>query len=278
VYGQVPWDGSYPWRENGVTVKMANGDVVTASIHPNVNDPAQAGQLTHTYDDHALTCWSYHRDLAGVSGKCRSAYVCNHKDGPHPAANQDKAKIAISTTQDFAKLSGTLNAASVYDLLSYGDNGKCDESWKSTGGGCSIQFRCHGNLPGLTKAMKDTLKRLPDTAEIVKHETVTGELWDPCNKMSAALECIGGYWEKKKHWTRLPQTMSIDVANAEGADVGALEYKIDCSGGPQCDVCKGAKFGAGFVTFVAGIFSPVLGGLSGAINQEITGQCLVGGC
>jgi hypothetical protein len=29
---------------------------------------------------------------------------------------------------------------------------------------------------------------------------------------------------------------------------------------------------------VAGIFSPVLGGLSGAINQEITGQCLVGGC
>jgi hypothetical protein len=92
------------------------------------------------------------------------------------------------------------------------------------------------------------------------------------------LECIGGYWEKKEHWTWLPQTMSVDVANAEGADVGALEYKIDCSGGPQCDVCKGAKFGAGFVTFVAGVFSPVLGGLSGAINQEITGQCLVGGC
>jgi len=30
----------------------------------------------------------------------------------------------------------------------------------------------------------------------------------------------------------MPKTMSIDVSNAEGADVGALEYEIDCSGGP----------------------------------------------
>jgi hypothetical protein len=276
IYGQVPWDGSYPWRENGVTATIGNGDVITASIHPNVNDPDRAGQLTHTYDAHALTCWSYHKNLLGAAGKCRSAYVCNHKDGPHPA-NRDKTKIAISTTKDFAKLSGNLNAADVYGLLSYGDDGSCDESWKSTGGGCNIRFFCHGNLPGLTKTMGDTLKGVADNAELVKHETTkTKQVWDPCK--SGKDTCIGGWIYEDEDWTWLPQTLSIDVSNKEGADVGALRYEIDCSGGPQCDVCKAAKFGAGFITFVAGAFSPVLGVVTGMLDQEITAVCLTNGC
>jgi len=275
VYGKVPWDGSHAWRETGVTAKMANGDVVTVSIHPNVNDPAQAGQLTHTYDDHSLTCWSYHRDLPGVSGKCRSAYVCNHKDGPHPG-NRDKIKIAISTTKDFAKLEGHFEAADVYDLLSYGDNGKCDESWKSIGGGCRIWFRCHGNQDGLTKAMKYTLKGLADKAELVKHETITEGIWDPCK--SGKDTCIGGWRHEDKDWTWLPKTMSMNVQNAEGSGVSDLEYEIDCSGGPQCDVCEGAKFGAGLIAFVAGVFSRVLEAATGLLNQQITAGCFADGC
>lgn len=277
IYGQVPWDGSYPWRESGVTAKIANGDVITVSIYPNVNDPARAGQLMHTYDDNALTCWSYHSDLLGVSGKCRSAYVCNHKDGPHPA-NRDKTKIAISTTKDFAKLSGTIDAAKVYDLMSYGDSDSCDESCKSTGGGCNIRFLCHGNRDGLTKAMKDTLKGLADKTELVKHETIEEEFWDPCKKLSASLECIGGYFYKNEYWTWMPKTMSIDVSNADGADVGALRYEIDCSGGPQCDLCKGARFGANFVSFVAGVFSPVVGATVELLSQSISGPCIASGC
>ena len=275
IYGQVPWDGSYPWRESGVTATIANGDVITVSIHPNVNDPARAGQLTHMYDDNALTCWSYHKDLLSVSGKCRSAYVCNHKDGPHPA-NRDRTKIALSTTQDFAKLSGKIDAASVYDLMSYGDSGSCDESWKSTGGGCNIRFMCHGNRDGLTKAMKDTLKGLADKAEIVKHETTTEEIYDPCKTGKDI--CIGGWRRQDKDWTWMPKTMSIDVSNAEGADVGALRYEIDCSGGPQCDVCKGAKLGAGFASFMAGLFSPVVGATAELLSQSISATCVATGC
>jgi len=185
MYIRVPWDGSYPWRENGVTATLNNGDVMTVSIHPNVNDPDRAGQLTHKYDGHALICWSYHKDLLGMSGKCRSAYICNHKDGAHPA-KRDKTKIALSTTKDFAKLSGYTDAAKVYGLLSYGDDGSCDESWKSTDGGCRIRFFCHGNLKGLTKAMGNTLKGLVDKVVIVKHETITEQFWNACEHMTPA--------------------------------------------------------------------------------------------
>jgi len=72
--------------------------------------------------------------------------------------------------------------------------------------------------------------------------------------------------------------MSIDVSNAEGADVGALEYEIDCSGGPQCDVCKGARFGAGFLSFVAGVFCPVVGASVELLSQSISANCIAAGC
>jgi hypothetical protein len=276
LYGRVPWDGSYPWRENGVTATLNNGDVVTVSIHPNVNDPDRAGQLTHKYDGHALTCWSYHKDLLGVTGKCRSAYVCNHKDGAHPA-NRDKTKIALSTTKDFAKLYGNINAADVYAQLSYGDDGSCDESWKNAGGGCKIRFICHGNLKGITPAMDKMLQQVAKDAELVKHETTpTKQVWDPC--MSGKDNCIGGWRYEDEDWTWLPQTMSIDVSNKEGADVGALRYEIDCSGGPQCDVCKKAKFGLGFLSFMANVFSPVVGAGAELLVQTASATCLLNGC
>ena len=47
--------------------------------------------------------------------------------------------------------------------------------------------------------MKDTLKGLADEAELVKHETIKEEFWDPCKKLSAAGECVGGYFYKDKY-------------------------------------------------------------------------------
>jgi hypothetical protein len=255
--GQVTWDGSYPWRESGVTFTMDNGDVMTATIHPNVNDPNRAGSLTHTYDDHPLTCWSYHKDLP----RCRAAYICNHKDDAHPA-NRDRVKIALSTTKDFAKLSGNVNPADVYGKVSYSDDGKCDESWKDT--------------PGTTPALAATLKGLADNVDIVKHEHTVERVWDPCK--SGRDTCIGGWVTVESDWTWIPQTMSIDISNAGGADVGAMEYETDCSAGPQCDVCNQAKFGAGFAAFVAGLVAPALGVVVGAVSQGVSGTCLARGC
>jgi hypothetical protein len=126
--------------------------------------------------------------------------------------------------------------------------------------------------------MKGTLQELANNGDLVKHETITEEFWDPCKKMNAAMECVGGYFYKDKDWTWLPKTMSIDVSKSDGADVGSLEYEIDCSGGPQCDVCRGAKFGTGFLSFVAKLFSPVVGTAADVLLQGTSATCLAEGC
>ncbi|KAF1969087.1 hypothetical protein BU23DRAFT_571818 [Bimuria novae-zelandiae CBS 107.79] len=205
--GDVNWDSSYPWRENSVTFTLTNGDVITTTIHPSVSDPGRAGSLTHTYDPgNSLTSISH---------------------GVHPA-NRDRIKIALSTTKDFAELSGNINPVDVFNQLSYGDNRKCDEWWKDIPGGQQIKFRCHGN--------------------------------------------------KQVDWTWVPQTLSIDVSNADDADQGELSYGIDCSAAPQCDVRKKANFGAEVAVFVGGVFSPVAGIAAGLVAQGVTGACLAVGC
>ncbi|RDW59200.1 hypothetical protein BP5796_12124 [Coleophoma crateriformis] len=271
--GAVKGDGSYPWRESGVNFKMMNGDEISVTIHPSVNDPAQAGSLTHSFDGHPLTCWAYHR---AFGGNCRTAYVCNHKDGPHPAA-RDQMSIKLSTTKDFAKLKGDIDVADVYGKMSYGDNGECDQSWTDIPGGCTIKFRCHGNKKGTTPAMAKTLKGLAtEFPNMVKHEKLNEPKWDPCK--SGRDTCVGGWVENWVDYTWVPQTLSIDVSDANDADQGALDYEIDCSHSPQCDVCKGLKFGTGFAAWVAGMFGPELGIPAAAIAQGVSGVCTAEGC
>lgn len=269
----VAWDGSYPWRESGVKFKLMGGDV-SVTIHPAVVDPARAGSLTYSSGGNSLTCWSYHKE---IPGDCRIAYVCNHKDGAHPAA-RDQISVKFSTTKDFAKLKGNINPADVYSKISYSDDGKCDESWTDIPGGCKIKFRCHGNKKGTTPAMANALKNiatgLPD---MIKHEKINDhDTWDPCK--TGRDTCVGGYVDHWVDYTFVPQTLSIDVADANSADQGELEYEIDCSTSPQCDVCKGLKFGTAFAGYIAGIFGPEFGIPANAIAQGVSGACLAKGC
>jgi hypothetical protein len=266
--------GSYPWRESGVSFTMSNGDAVSVTIHPNVNDPNHAGSMTHSYDDHPLACWSYHKALRTT---CKVAYVCNHKDGPHPAA-RDKVSVAISTTKDFAKFKGNIDPAEVFKSVSYGDNGKCDESWKDAPGGCKIKYRCHGNKKQTTPAMVDALKKIgKDYKDLVKHDTETERIWDPCK--TGRDTCVGGWVDgPKTDITWIPQTLSIDVADAEGDDQGSLDYEIDCSSGPQCDVCNNMKAGAGLISMLAGVFGPAFGIPAQIMDQTIKFSCLAQGC
>lgn len=93
----VPWDGSYPWRNSGVTQTLPNGDKWSVYINNGVGDPNLAGFATHTYDSVTLTCWSRH--LNGLftladGKKCSMAYICNHQPmtpgpvpGPAPGPN-----------------------------------------------------------------------------------------------------------------------------------------------------------------------------------------------
>jgi hypothetical protein len=77
----VPWDGSYPWRLEGVTRTLPNGDTWSVYIYPSVKDPGAAGVATHTYDPNMLICWSRHLDglfTLADGKKCSMAYICNH--------------------------------------------------------------------------------------------------------------------------------------------------------------------------------------------------------
>lgn len=231
--------------------------------------------MTHSYDSNVLTCWSYHRRF----GSCQTSYVCNHKDGPHPA-NRDKIDIKVSTNKDFAKLKGNINPADVFDKIEAGDNGQCDETRKSIPGGCTIRTKCSSvsAKPGLTAAMVNTLKQIPNNLpELVKHEKINERVWDPCK--SGRDTCIGGWVSNWVEYTWVPLSLSIDVDGYGGKSwVGHLDYEISCENSPQCDVCKGVTFGAGFAAFVAGIFSPALGIATGAIAQGVTGACSAQGC
>lgn len=188
--------GSYSWRESRVSFTMSNGDAVSVTIHPNVNDPHRVGSMTHSYDGHTLTCWSYHKAL---SNTCKVTYVCNHKDDPHPAA-RDKISVAISTTKDFAKFDfakfdGNIDPAKAFESISYGDNGKCNESWNDAPGGCKIKYRCHGSKKQTTPAMVEALKEIgQDHKDMVKHDTETERKWDPVQDRKRYLRRRLGYY------------------------------------------------------------------------------------
>ncbi|KAL6706042.1 hypothetical protein ACN47E_006144 [Coniothyrium glycines] len=87
----VPWDGSYPWRIDGVSQTLPNGDRWTVVINNEAGDPNFAGLAWHTYDSVVLTCWSRHLDglfTLADGKKCSMAYICNHQpapSGPSPA-------------------------------------------------------------------------------------------------------------------------------------------------------------------------------------------------
>ncbi|USP81303.1 hypothetical protein yc1106_08577 [Curvularia clavata] len=265
-------DGAYPWREEGTTFKLLTTDI-TVTIHPAVNDPSPAGLLTRSEFGDKWNCFAYHKT---IPGECRITYVCNKKDHPHPAA-RDKIAVKFSITKDFAKLSGNINPADVYGKIHYGDNGMCDESWTEVPGGCKIKFRCHGNKKGTTPAMAKALKDIGNGfPDMIKHENVNERTWDPCK--SGRDTCIGGYVDKYVDYTWVPQTLSIVVSDANDADQGELSYEMDCSSGPQCDMCTSMKWGANFAAWVAGVIAPELGFAGNLLAQSVSGSCLANGC
>ncbi|KAF2260880.1 hypothetical protein CC78DRAFT_584257 [Lojkania enalia] len=250
---------------------MNNGDKVSVTIHPSVNDPGRAGSLTHTYSQHALTCWSYHKTLIE---KCHASYVCNHKDGTHPAS-RDKVTISVSTNKDFAKLKGKINPKDVYGKIQYSNSGMCDESWTEIPGSCMIKFKCHGNKKNTTPAMAAGLKTIGE--KVVKHETVKENTkLDPCK--SGKDICIPGWISEDVNYTWLPQTLTISVSDANSADQGELSYEIDCSHGPQCDICKAMKAGLGLGAALASVMAPSLGQTANVLAQSINIKCAIAGC
>lgn len=110
MMADVPWDGSYPWRTTGTSVKMPNADIFTVTIDPAIPDydaknTRLAGKASHTYDEHDLDCYASHqRDVYTLDDgtKCSSAYICNHimtEDPPKkdPPKSIRKTEVSFSS-------------------------------------------------------------------------------------------------------------------------------------------------------------------------------------
>ena len=120
----VPWDGSYPWRTTGVSSKMPNGDVFTVIIDPAIpdydaNNTRLAGKASHTYDEHNLDCYAYHKrdvytDNDGT--KCSSAYICNHYMTEEPP-KVDPPKSIRYTNVSFSSMTVDVEQELESDIL-----------------------------------------------------------------------------------------------------------------------------------------------------------------
>lgn len=289
----IPWDGSYPWRLSTVETNFPNGDHFKVWIDPVYKDPQVAGFAWHSYDFHALNCFSYHKQFLHQLPKgpwCSSAYVCNHKSSPvpnpAPAPPPEKPNpytVSISTNQDFATLDGNLNTDDVIGKVNYTSAGTCDESVlpvSSGGRSCTIKFRCHGNIPdkttpALVSGLKQTIKA------IALHQTLHDKkTWNPCK--TGRDTCIGGWDFSDREVTKMPLTMSVYLQDGDHDDQGELSYTMDCSNTPECDACKGLKNGSGIAALIASVMvtalAPVAGAAAGGIGVLVNLGCTAAGC
>jgi hypothetical protein len=163
LYMPVPWDGSYPWRSDGVSSKATNGDTFTAYIDGTVPDWKEshniAGRAKHTYDGNWFACWGDHghRFITIDSGatNCFTTYICAHEDN----VPKTPTRLSFYTSKDRVQLRGHWTADQLFGNVPFGgtDNAYCkkDQTVDLSGSDCKISYEC-GPLNGdaLAKSRK----------------------------------------------------------------------------------------------------------------------------
>jgi hypothetical protein len=178
MIANVPWDGSYPWRREGVATTFPNGDTFQVWINPDIKDWAEsksyAGDAKHTYGNE-FKCWAEHGRPAFqlADGKtCTSAYICWHMQDtppppppPPPSDLKLKTDYAMSKADVNVRVQGT-NAEleawqpqNAFSHINEDDEGiQCKGASYSIGSDCSLRFDdCFFSARGQVDAMKRTL-------------------------------------------------------------------------------------------------------------------------
>jgi len=180
---EVPWDGSYPWRDEGVDARFPNGDLFHFVIHPRVTDELwktkgrYSGWAQHTYNEVLFQCKSDHGKPAFFltdGTKCTTAFICLHDpevsppndNKPSPDKEVSVANFTMSTESVNVRVQGTdadlakWNPATAFGHIHEAIEGvQCkDRDW-DIGNDCTISFACSFANPD-TSALSSILTKV----------------------------------------------------------------------------------------------------------------------
>jgi len=265
MMANVPWDGSYPWRSNGVDVKLPNGDKFSIKISPGIPDLGWAGWATHTYDSTTLICWAFHQERLYKldDGKwCSAAYVCNHRNNPtgRPPTKtefyvQPKTRsIYEANHRDILnKVDGAIDAA---------HPNFCKSSDISIGRGCNIKFECSGagkaSVQEMANYLKNTVANSKDFASYRSETTQVCVKWD--SRPGFEGQCVQ-YKDKVDRYVTLPESVEMVINNVPPAtsptgpsQQARMKYTITCGGSSEwnCKMCNVVAAGLGAINGFAG--------------------------
>ncbi|KAL0934819.1 uncharacterized protein CTRU02_209410 [Colletotrichum truncatum] len=278
MIAEVPWDGSYPWRTSGVSVKFPNNDVFKIWIDPSVKDWAEsktyAGTSSHTFEEHAFKCWAEHGkhvfDL-GDGTKCTSAYICYHE--PEGGAAQDpvkkqvtESKFTMSKDQVTVRVQGTTKDEAAWDpKAAFGnindalEDVQCKDQSYKIGNDCSIKFDCLFTLPNRANQLAQVLTDAVAPAVAGTKATQTGHYNGQCRPGGL---CEPGY-EFKYYNYEYPTTGTVLVRHyAEGDENSTglqayVKWTVTCNSGGFCGTFCDSK-----INDIFGVVTGIVGGVS----------------
>jgi hypothetical protein len=285
----VPWDGSYPWRNGGVSAVTPNGDKFTALISPKATDPSVAGFAFHTYDPHSFLCFSLHKDRLYQLDDgtwCSSAYVCNHKQtppqpGPPPPAHEG-TDTTFSVKADIVRIrnGAVQNILGQVSKAQKEGSRDCVEQGIDIGDGCSISFQCHGAGESSVANMAQAL--LGPVMNSKGFSSYEEEHHQVCVRPDTRPGHEGQCQEYKDvvdSYLVMPQNVTIHIDNipAPGSpDNPSLQawmnYGITCNRSSwSCDLCK--VIGAGLDVISAADLPWAVGAADSVVNGICGSVC-----
>ncbi|KAF6812293.1 hypothetical protein CPLU01_14929 [Colletotrichum plurivorum] len=165
MIANVPWDGSYPWRNSGVDVKLPNNDRFHIWINPAIKDWSSsnkqyAGGASHIFEPHPFQCWGGHgRHVFNLADgtKCTSAYICGHETDavPQPPKQENSVKFTMAKRQVTVRVQGTNKEVENWlprNALGHANDAiegiQCKSQSYQIGSDCKISFECKFGAPG----------------------------------------------------------------------------------------------------------------------------------
>ena len=298
MVAEVPWDGSYPWRTNGVSSKMPNGDVFTVWIDPAIPDYTAAdarlaGHVSHTYDGHELDCYGRHENAANIytlpnGNKCAPAYICNHlmkddqppKPPPPPPPPKSKRSSIISWSEMSISVGETSQGVdnikivkpwdAFHNIVNDVHGPQCNKRPYPISGGCTIIFSCSFLDPSDTPA-GSSAKLMGDLLTESASRAINASEWVTYSQQWGIPTYHKQYSYPQNGQIAIKTEIEGDPASL--APQSSLSFEIKCSAGKNCD-----KRLCGALASSSTIAGSVMKNAPGGLFLRVFGSLVAGAC